>query len=349
MKMQLTFQKLGFCGFLRASGRKYLAAMKLPLCLLSLTSFVIAQAPQGPSQPANSSASTPILIIHNLCAASAKVKTEGACEQQVTRSEFDSLIAALDPKMPESNRLALATEYVRLLALANEAERMNLDKTPEFKMLEDFTRLQLLERQLVRKLSQDTQVSDAEVSEVFQRNQKDYEEGVVRRIILPKTSGAPVSEQFEQAQKIRNRAIAGEDLDQLQRETWTTYGHGQVPSTRMGPLRRSALPLGAQEVFDLRAGEFAQLNDDRDAYYIYKLESKSLLPLESVAPAIRGALTSEHLQKRMASLHGAVSISVNEDYFGVLPKTDDLARHHGIQHGSPLQPMTEQQKKQSSQ
>jgi hypothetical protein len=351
VKMQLTFQKLGTCTLFSSSRKKYPNPMLLlPLCLLSLTSFVISQDHPQVVPPRSSAANTPILVIHNICSSSTDINSkQEKCEHRVTRAEFDRLITALDPKMPESNRLALATEYVRLLAMAGEAERMNLDKTPEFKMLEDFTRLQLLERQLVRKLTQDTQVSDAEVAEAFQRNQKEYEEGVVRRIVLPKTSTAVASAQFEEAEKIRQRAIAGEDLEQLQREIWSRNGHGPVPATRMGPLRRSALPSGAQEVFDLKTGSFAPLIDDRDAYYIYKLESKTLPSLESVAPAIRGALTSEHLQARMRSLRDKVSISVNEDYFGALPKTDDLARHHGMQHGSSLQPMTEQEKKQLSQ
>ena len=348
-KMQFRYQKkIESSGFLSSIHHKAAKTGLLALCLLTMTSFVISQGRSDASSaplPAGSDAA-PVLIVHGLCPAANVAKPKkGDCDHVITRAEFGKLITALDPKMPESNRLALATEYVRLLTLGREAERLKLDQTPEFKILEDFTRLQLLERQLVRKLSADSLVSEAEIAQVFVRDQKEYEEAVVGKILIPKgTVNSPSG--LQEAEGIRKRAIAGEDLDQLQREIWTTKGHGSpAPSTRIGPLRRSALPVAAREVFDLKAGEVAPLIDDRDGYYIYKLESKTLPTLETVAPAIRGSLASEHLQTRMRDLRDAVSISVNEDFFGALPKTEDLARHHGMQHaGSSLQPMTEKEK-----
>jgi len=39
-------------------------------------------------------------------------------------------------------------------------------------------------------------------------------------------------------------------------------------------------------------------------------------------------------------------ISVNEDYFGALPSTEELAKHHGLEHtGSHMMPMRDQEKK----
>src|SRR5262245_34176655 len=126
VKMQSAFQKLSFCCLLMVSG-KNLKVKALPLYLLCLTGFVFAQKGTGlPASPTKVStpAETPILIIHNLCPPSPPPKSKQGCEQVVTRADFDSLITALDPKMPESNRLALATEYVRLRAMASEAERL---------------------------------------------------------------------------------------------------------------------------------------------------------------------------------------------------------------------------------
>src|SRR5262249_11467997 len=213
-------------------------------------------------------------------------------------------------------------------------------------MLEDFTRLQLLERQLVRKLSADSSISEAEVAGAYAKNQKDYEEGIVDRVLLPRGPAPSSTAELQEAQAVRKRLVAGEEIEKLQGEIWRVKGRlGPAPSTRLGPVRRSSLPQAARGVFDLKAGEVAPLIDDRDGYYIYKLESKTLPPLETVAPAIRGALASEHLQASMSTLRDAVSISVSEEYFGPLPKTEDLARHHGMQHhGSSIQPMTEKEK-----
>ena len=352
-KMQFRYQKrIRRSGSLSPRKDKALKRALLLVCLLAMTSFVISQdRPKAPSQAApdrSGAAAAPVLIIHGLCPrATAPLKDE-ECARLITHAEFGSLITALDPKMPESNRLALATEYARLLTLAQEAKRLKLDQTPEFKMLEDFTRLQLLERQLVRKLSSDSSVTEAEVAGAFAKNQKEYEEGIVDRVLLPRGTAPSPTADLEEAEAIRKRVVAGEDIDKLQGEIWRAKGRlGPPPSTRLGPVRRSSLPPAARGVFDLTAGEVAPVIDDRDGFYIYKLESKTLPPLETVAPAIRGALASEHLQTRMSALRDAVSISVNEDYFGPMPKTEDLARHHGMQHhGSSIQPMTEKEKRQ---
>jgi len=350
-KMQFRYQKkTRHSGSLSAFNDKTQKPAFLLVCLLAMTNFVISQDhPSASTQPLpdrSGAAAAPVLIIHGLCPPATAQPKDEACARLITRAEFGSLITALDPKMPESNRLALATEYVRLLTLSREAERLKLDQTPEFKMLEDFTRLQLLERQLVRKLSADSSVSEAEVASAFAKNQKDYEEGIVDRVLLPRGPAPSPTADLQEAEAMRKRVVAGEDIDKLQGEIWRAKGRlGPAPSTRLGPVRRSSLPPAARGVFDLTAGEVAPLIDDRDGFYVYKLKSKTLPPLETVAPTIRGTLASEHLQARMSTLRDAVSISVNEEYFGPLPKTEDLARHHGMQHhGSSIQPMTEKEK-----
>src|SRR5262249_46634478 len=132
-KMQFRYQKkTRHSGPLPAFNDKTLKGVLLLLCLLALTSFVISQDhPRASSHPFPDrprAAAAPILIIHGLCPPAAAKAKDKECARPITRAEFGSLITALDPKMPESNRLALATEYVRLLTLAQEAERLKLDQ-----------------------------------------------------------------------------------------------------------------------------------------------------------------------------------------------------------------------------
>src|SRR5215475_14658966 len=72
----------------------------------------------------------PVIVIHNLCgshAANVQVRSRKPnsrpCETPISRLEFESLAAAVDSSLPQSQRLALATEYVKLLVLSQEAER----------------------------------------------------------------------------------------------------------------------------------------------------------------------------------------------------------------------------------
>jgi len=337
----------------RTAQRRYLRLFPLAICLL-LIGFNPASAQTANSTPgaaasgkAQSKAgmNEPVLILHSLCQESGSANPAAKpCETVITRAEFDNLVAALDPAMPDSNRLNLATEYARLLVLAEEARRLKLDQQPQFKELVEFARLQLLERQLVRALGAEAStVSKEDVEQYYKQNAANYEEGSLRRLFIPKTGSAG---ELAKAEEIQKRAAKGEDFDSLQGEVWSAQGRiTDRPSTRIGPVRRSVLPATQQKMFESNTGDVSAVQSEDSGYVIYKLESKTRIPLEVVADEIRGRLQSQRLQDRIRDLRAAVMISVNEDYFGDLPKTEELAKHHGMEHqGSHLMPMSNSEK-----
>jgi hypothetical protein len=288
----------------------------------------------------------PVLILHALCPepTSGARTSKRSCETVITRADFDNLIAALDANMPESNRLVLATEYTKLVVLSHEAERLKLDQEPAFKRLMEFTRLQLLERQLVRALEAEaSSVSTAEVAQYYREHSSSFEEGSFLRLYIPKEGKWSVP---EQAQTIQQRAAAAENFDKLQQEIWAAQGRPSgAPSTQMGTVRRSNLSEGLQKIFDLKPGEVSALIADTGGYYVYRMESKRVIPLESATSEIRTLMGNLRLQDRISKLRSAVMVSVNEDYFGVLPSTEELAKHHGMDHqGSHLMPMSSAEK-----
>ena len=314
-------------------------------CVLACGALAQSNNSAAPAQK-QSNPSEPVLILHSLCAVSSgSAETEKSCETVITKQDFDSLMAALDPNMPESTRLVLATEYAKLLVLGNEAERLKLDQDPTFQQLLAFTRLQLLERQLVRQLEQQASViSPAEISQYYHEHPANFEEGTFLKIYIPKQGKWTSSELSEAIQK---RAAAGEDFGKLQQEVWTAQGRPSgTPATQTGKIRRSNLPDALQKVFDLKPGEVSSLISDPGGYYIYKLVSKGAIPEESVSSEIRTLMANQRLQDRITRLRSAVMISVNEDYFGALPSTEELAKHHGMEHhGSHMMPMSDQEKK----
>jgi len=311
---------------------------------LPITIGLLAALTQG--QAAKTKPDEAVLIVHNLCAgggqsAKASVKT---CETVIKKEDFDNLTAALDPNMPEADRLVLATQYVKLLVLGHEAERRKLDQQAAFQQLEKFTRLQLLQRQLVRALEAETSsISAEEIAQYYREHPANFEEGSFRRIYIPRQSKAG---EAEAAQAIQQRATKGEDFDTLQREVWTAQGRpAGAPPTSIGILRRSSLPGPVQSVFDLKPGAVSALIADADGYNIYKMESKRVIPLETASSELRSSMASARLQERIRKLRSAVMISVNEDYFGALPSTEELAKHHGLDHsGSHMMPMTDAEK-----
>jgi PPIC-type PPIASE domain len=322
--------------------------------LLVFTACLLVEIP-GYGQSNNSAADTrkssnpgePVLILHALCArpASAAQASDKSCETVITKADFDTLTAALDPNMPQSNRLVLATEYSKLLVLGQEAERLKLDQDPAFKQLLDFTRLQLLERQLVRAVeAESSSISQAEIAQYYREHPSSFEEGSFLKLYMPKQGKwlAP-----EPAQTMQQRAAAGENFDKLQQEIWAALGRPSgAPLTQMGTLRRSNLPEGLQKIFALKPGEVSAVIADKDGSYVYRMESKRVIPLESAGSEIRTLMANLRLQDRISKLRSAVMVSVNEDYFGALPSTEELARHHGMEHqGSHLMPMSNDEKK----
>lgn len=328
---------------------KTLALIAVLSCLLAGGAALAQSNNLTGSNQKQGQPSEPVLILHSLCAASssaAQANTEGSCQTVITKQDFDALMAALDPHMPESNRLVLATEYAKLLVLGNEAERLKLDQDATFKQLMAFTRLQLLERQLVRELEQQASaISQADIEQYYREHLASFEEGSFLKLYIPKQGNQPAS---EQAGTIQRRAAGGEDFDKLQQEVWTAQGRPSgAPATQTGVIRRSNLPEAVQKIFDLKPGEVSGLITDGSGHYIYKLQSKRVIPEETVSGEIRTLMASQRLQDRISKLRSAVMISVNEEYFGALPSTEELAKHHGMEHqGSHMMPMTDQEKKQ---
>lgn len=326
---------------------KYLIAYFAQFAVaVACTQAQTAMAQSGTAAETAGKAAQPVLIIHANCPQEAKIKTkiDSSCDTVIREGKFDNLVAALDSKMPASNRLVLATEYVKLLIMAREAEQLKIDQDPEFRELEQFTRLQLLERQLVRRLEKESSaISQEEIAAYYQQHPAQFAEGSLRKIYIPKQGQWST---VEAAQSIQRRAARGEDFDALEREVWAAQGRtAGAPATRTGTLRRSALPEVEQRVFDLSPGEVSAPIDEPGAFVILKLEAKKELPRNAVEDEIRNGMAGERLQERINKLRSAVSVSVNEDYFGALPSTEELARHHGMEHaGSHLMPMSDTEK-----
>jgi hypothetical protein len=227
--------------------------------------------------------------------------------------------------------------------MGREAEELKLDEDAGFQEMLRFSRLQLLERQLVRYLEKESSaISQAEIEEYYRRNPGRFEEGSLHKIYIPKQGKWST---LEAADTIRQRAAKGEDFDALQREVWTSQGRlAGTPLTHTGALRRSTLPASQQSAFDLQPGEVSKPIEEPDGYSIFGMESKRVLPLSAVAGEIRTTLSGERLQARIREIR-SVTVSVNEEYFGALPATEELASHHGLQHeGSHLIPMSESER-----
>ena len=120
------------------------------------------------------------------------------------------------------------------------------------------------------------------------------------------------------AEKIRERAVAGEDPDKLEAEAYSTLkAPGTPPNTNLGAKRHGAIDARyEQQISALKAGEVSEVLDDPQGYSIYKVESKTKLPLSAVEKDIETTLQRQRFEEKLKQLLGSVKTELNEDYFG---------------------------------
>jgi PPIC-type PPIASE domain len=119
------------------------------------------------------------------------------------------------------------------------------------------------------------------------------------------------------AGEIQARAVKGEDPDKLQKEAFAAAGlPNNASNIKMEKVRRTALPANHQVVMDLKPGEVSEvISDPNGAYYIYKLESKDTIPLDTTVKAeIRNQISSQRFRDSMQSFQG--NVELNDAYFG---------------------------------
>lgn len=250
------------------------------------------------------------------------------CTKKIAKQDFDALVRAIDPNMTADGRQALAAEYARLVIMAAEARRRGLDQLPEMRTLLDFSALQLLASRLVRDINGSVlAVSSDEIGKYFHDHERDYREVVLSRIFIPapvKGAGEERTLAAGRAEQTRTRAIRGEDFALLQREI-----KGASPDVRLGPMPCRALPEAHRQVCDLEPKELSSILTDNTGYSIYRLESSRRRELNDVREEIRSTLERQRTQDAIQRVRTPVSLDLDEQYFGKLPKPD-LASHHGM-------------------
>jgi hypothetical protein len=327
-----------------------------------------APAPTGkpatpPDPGANLPPSTAVITIEGVCAPKPKVaaaagaaakpaaKTPPAdCKTTITKVEFETLAKGLTPNMTPQLKRQLANLLPRLNAMAAEARKKGLDKTPEFAAAVKFYQMQILSQQLQRKIQDDAaKVPDAEIQKYYHDNPEAYEQYSLDRLFIPRAkqpeaeskedqekdeklteeqkkakeeadkakTEASEQEMSKLAETLRARAAAGEDFIKLQKEAFDAAGMKiESPTVNLPKVRRTGLPPAHAAVFDLKAGEVSQIISDTGGHYIYKVESKDVLPLDQVKDEIHSKLQNERTKDAMDKINNSFKAETNDAYFG---------------------------------
>jgi hypothetical protein len=310
------------------------------LVCLTLARVVLAQsnlsAPSAPAAGATSSVApdAPVITVLGLCDKTAGNTAAADCKTVITRAEFEKLMNAIQPNLPDAAKRQLANGYVQGLFLAEKAHEAGLDRGPDFD-----EKLALMRLRLVATLGQGqvhkeaANVTDAEVETYYHDHISDYKTISYERLNVPKQKKvdpatekandpdlqkkreAAQAEMKAEADKLRARAAAGEDFSKLQQEAYDFGGYTQMKASnpRVDKVRKGSILPADASIFELKPGDVSQVFADPGGFAIYKVEAVEDLPVASVRDEISRVLASERENKWKQSLEN--STKLDDAYF----------------------------------
>jgi hypothetical protein len=272
----------------------------------------------------------PVVTLDGVCEPShtTTAKKSAACKTVLTRAQVETLMGMLAPGNPDAKN-QFTVSYARLLAASTAAEKQHLDKDPmvaqELEAKLKFVRMQVLTEAYYKKIEFEADKVDlAQMQKYYNDHLSAFDEGEVQRITFPQsartisgTSLDPAVVKAE-AEGMRQRAVAGEDFDSLQRTAFTELGISApiLPITRLDKARRANLTFGQGKVFDLQPGDVTEVMDSVEGMVILKLVSKHSASFDSVEPEIRAVLREARVREQLETASKKIKGDFNLAYLG---------------------------------
>lgn len=318
------------------------------LLLLSVAAFGQAQTPAPtlqarPSDPdelvPNTAVApdTPVITVQGLCEKPPNSSaTPADCSTVITRAEFEKIIDAIQPNMTPAAKKQFASRYVMALILAEKAHEEGLDKGPQFDEQMYLARLQMLSREAAEKMQKDAaNVPESSISDYYQQHAAEYKTISFDRLYIPrqkqiepaagekpgdpdleKKREASQAEMKTEADKLRERAAAGEDFIKLQQEAYDFAGSKmKATNVKLENMAKTSIPATDASIFDLKKGEVSQVFSDPSGYRIYKVLEINDEPLAKVHDQIARTLQGQNMKNTFDSLQNSAKTTYDEAYF----------------------------------
>jgi DNA polymerase III gamma/tau subunit len=230
--------------------------------------------------------------------------------------------------MGATERQRLAVLYSQLLVFANAAQQRGLDKATDAQEALHFAEVQALSQVLARKLQADaSKVSSDEIQKYYHEHPKQFEEGNLLRLYVPRgqqADGKSIKEEQAQAEmkKLRDRAAQGDSFETLQRQAYSDLGLTSTPpATELKRVRREGLSSAMSSVFDLQLSALSEPISEPNGLYVLQMTSKRVLSVQEATPGIVSQLQNRRVQQALEEISASTKSTFNADYFGGVPKT----------------------------
>ena len=291
-----------------------------------------AQSQQSVQQVAPDAA---VVTIHGICPdGQGKPEQSDSCSLVLTRTQFETMVSSINVTNQNYSGTALrslASGYVTVLSLASAGEQAGVEKDPRFQELMKVAHARALADAYRRYLQEKYgSPSAAEIEEYYRQNASKFEQLKIDRVLIPRVNPKRPQErraEFEQkarelAATIRERASKGEDMSSLQVEAYKSLGlvDSQPPQTEMISSRKGIFQPGVeQEINALKPGEVTKVEFEPSGFNIYKLRSRTIIPLELAKATIVQELSQKNIDAALKSATSHVHADYNEQFFNPAP------------------------------
>lgn len=289
----------------------------------------LAQTP--PPAPASKPPAATKPVLEDIPGSDPVVLTIG--DEKVTKSEYERLLAALPDQVRARaqgpGKRQVAEQIAQLKALAQEARKRGIDKSPETKQLIAFQTDNLLASTLYREISAGIKADDAAAHAYYDQHKDENQEVTASHILIRfKGSHVPLKpgekdlteeEALAKAQDIRKKLMAGEDFAKLAESESDDTQSGKKGGS-LGTFKKGSMVPQFEEVaFTLPVGEVSQPVKTPFGYHLIKVEKRETVPFEQAKAGIEQKMKPELAQKAMEEIRKQTPVTINDAYFGTAP------------------------------
>jgi parvulin-like peptidyl-prolyl isomerase len=292
------------------------------------------------SQPSTSMESSvrpedAVITLHGVCSKSAGSTQEKdeSCKTVVSRREFEFLANSINlggKPISMGARQNLAKTYAQYLVYEQPAKKAGLEDTEQYAEIMRWLRLRMLTDLLRQEIVEEYRTpSEAEVARYYQEHVAEFERVHVARILIPRNASFPGDEKSEGeklereksllaiASEARQRALKGDDPEQIQKDAYSVLGLGAAPPTDLGKqARKDFVAEESAELFSLKPGDVSRLEKELASYVIYKIIGRETLAENEVKEQISREISRQRIEKANQAITQSVQPEYNERYFG---------------------------------
>jgi hypothetical protein len=240
-------------------------------------------------------------------------------DQQVTAADIDFVVGTLSPQdqktLATAGKGSLATRYIDILVLEEQALRDHLDGTPEFRRAEAMDRAQLLAQAEYRKLAGDMNVSPDEINQYYTSHAGDFDSVDVREVAIrvkppgakADTQGMSPADAKARAEEIRKALGApGADPQKIEKQYAVPNLVFITPSRN---FERAQLPAElADQIFKLKDGEISETKETPQSVYFVQALKHVHHDVKEVSGTIEGTLRQDKLTAAINTLKSKTTV-----------------------------------------